>query len=211
MAFVVRLLPLPPAPAPDPGTPARWRLALAATRAVGLVSAGFVFASLAGMAVGFLSCGDGEETSVSCATQGEICPVFCAAFRVFRVSFLSMAGAGRVLDLLRICQARSKAKEQKAAARVKSLDYAIIIEHIIPAACFVLVFVGILLESRAAKGSLMETVGSLIFYVAMGMMALIVAVLAIVAVMVMAVALCAVVALCAMAVWECYNTVEVSP
>ncbi|CAO2175398.1 unnamed protein product [Urochloa humidicola] len=207
MASVVRLLPLPP----EPATPARWRLALAVTRAAGLVSAVVSFASLAGMAVGFLSCGDGEEASVPCATQGEICPVFCAAFRVFRVSFISMAGAVRVLDLLRICQARSKAKKQKAAARVKSLDYAIITEHIIPAACFFLVFVGILLESRSAKGSLIETVGSVIFYVGMGMMALIIVVLAIVAVMVMAVVLCAVVALCAMAVWECNNTVETKP
>ncbi|CAO2169089.1 unnamed protein product [Urochloa humidicola] len=126
-----------------------------------------------------------------------------------------MVVAGRGLDLLRTCLARSKAKKQKAAARVKSLDYAIIIEHLVPASICFFATVGILLRSYSPNGSVMERVGTAMFYMGLGMMAsigIVLGMLALIGIVVLiavvAVGLCW---LMAMAVCEYYSTVETKP
>nr|XP_034600840.1 uncharacterized protein LOC117861399 [Setaria viridis] len=109
MAFVVRVPPMPPPPALTPAPLARWRLALAITRAaVGLASAGGFFTSIAAMAIGFLTCG--EEWLVFRDSHGENCPAFRAAFTAFLVSTFSIGMVSCVSNLLRMCVARSKAK-----------------------------------------------------------------------------------------------------
>lgn len=86
---------------------------------------------------------------------------------------------------------------------LKSLGGIAIFAHLVPAAGIFLLILGFQLESWSAKGSFMETVGSVIVYAGMGMMALFIATVAVM--------LCVMVASVAMAVWQCFSTVKTKP